>query len=195
MVLLTNIYYLVRTNADNEVQTLLQNESSLQLRRLKHLLLPYVPTKRGFAMTVQYFLTMGADIETREPGGQRVLHGAAREGHTDVVSLLLINGAEVNARDNRGSTALTFAAEKGNTSVVKVLLDKGADIDATDSGGNNALVLVLEWRSHHAELMKMSLEQGASSEATTAFAKAARSRREEVLEALLGKGANTTIKK
>lgn len=69
MVLLTNIYYLVRTNADNEVQTLLQNESSLQLRRLKHLLLPYVPTNRGFAMIVQYFLTMGADIEAREPGG------------------------------------------------------------------------------------------------------------------------------
>jgi len=81
MILLTNICYLVRTNADNEVQTLLQNESSLQLRMLKHLLLPYVPTKKGFAMTVQYFLTMGADMRP-ESLGDREYYTVPQEKNT-----------------------------------------------------------------------------------------------------------------
>lgn len=67
--------------------------------------------------------------------GSTPLHGAAAEGHEDVVKLLLSNRADVNARSGNLVTPLGSAAHRGQTDVVKLLISNGANVDLPDDTG------------------------------------------------------------
>ena len=98
-------------------------------------------------------------------GSTTLLHDAALKGHAQIVELLLAHKADVNARNAEGATALHDAALAGQCAVAEALLNHGAEIDARD-GVTQA----------------------------TALGRAASWGRRDVVELLLARGANSSLK-
>jgi ankyrin repeat protein len=61
-------------------------------------------------------------------GGERVLTGAAKGGHTDTLYLLLDHGSDINVSDCYCRTALIQAARRGHIETVNLLIDRSAGI-------------------------------------------------------------------
>ncbi|KAF2996524.1 hypothetical protein E8E15_000312 [Penicillium rubens] len=89
----------------------------------------------------------GADLNSRNRDGQRLLHQATKNGHRDVVQqLLAYEGISINATDRQSCTALHIAAEYGCTSVAKCLLAKcGINVNARDRYGRTAFHIAAEY--------------------------------------------------
>lgn len=80
----------------------------------------------GDVERVRSLLAEGAEIDTREDGGQTALIAAAGHGHGSVVRLLLEDGADVSLRTEDGVSALTAAKAAGAAAIVDMLRDAGA---------------------------------------------------------------------
>ena len=74
------------------------------------------------------WIARGADIHTKDPGGNTLLMLAAASDSTPVegVKTLISRGADVNARNAEGRTAIDFAKLRGATPVVDLLTKAGA---------------------------------------------------------------------
>jgi hypothetical protein len=130
---------------------------------------------------------------------QTPLHVAAKAGNIECARLLLEAGAYPDASwDQEGYTPLHLAAMNKDLEMVKLLLDHGAPIDSTfgaDGCSENAL--------HHAcaegdlALATLLLERGAGLERHghygTPLAFAVCTRRLEIVNLLLAKGADASI--
>lgn len=93
----------------------------------------------GYLEGVQILVRAGADLEP-QCEAWAPLHGAAIEGHADVVSYLIGEGCDLEVRDgNDDATPLHAAALAGKPEVVSVLLTHGASVDALDRRGRTAL--------------------------------------------------------
>jgi cytohesin len=94
----------------------------------------------GDVARVKALLDEGTDVNAKNSRmGYTALHGAARNGHKEVVELLLANGADINARENQSKTPLFLAVEYGKKEIVELLLARGADVNAAARGAENAL--------------------------------------------------------
>ncbi len=60
------------------------------------------------------------------------MHGAARNGHTDVVEYLLDHGAMIDAKGIFGATGLHWAAINGHRKTVELLISRGASLTIHD---------------------------------------------------------------
>jgi len=59
--------------------------------------------------TIKLCLGAGLDINAADSRGETAMHGAAREGYTEVVKFLAQHGARVDAKNRRGQTPLDAA--------------------------------------------------------------------------------------
>ena len=66
--------------------------------------------------------------------GCTALHGAAMNGHTEIVRYLLEQGADKDKRNGSGWPPLHIAVQARNVDVVKVLMVHGADLDLQLTG-------------------------------------------------------------
>ena len=89
----------------------------------------------------------GADPNSRNRDGQRLLHQATKKGDREVVQqLLAYEEVSINATDRQSCTALHVASEYGCTSVAKCLLAKcGIDSNARGSYGRTAFHIAAEY--------------------------------------------------
>lgn len=107
---------------------------------------------RDDARTIVALVERGADLRTRDHGGQTVFHWAVRRGRIAYVRELLGRGAEINALGgDRGQprwcsfepehrrTPLMIAARRGDLAMVRLLLARGADTQIADEYGNRAI--------------------------------------------------------
>ncbi|CAG0915375.1 unnamed protein product [Notodromas monacha] len=76
---------------------------------------------------VQILLQHGADVHAKDKGGLVPLHNACSYGHFEVTELLISAGANVNAMDLWQFTPLHEAASKMRTEVCSLLMAHGAD--------------------------------------------------------------------
>lgn len=97
--------------------------------------------KNGNRQMVQLLLAAGADVNTRDQGGQTVLMMVNDDATTDLVWDLLNAGANVNEKDKEGNTPLIEAAGVNNIEVLRTLLDAGADITARNDEGETPLMM------------------------------------------------------
>merc|ERR1712146_341323 len=74
-----------------------------------------------------------------DPGIERRLRDAAKQGDAPSVASLLAAGADPNASNKYGQTALFSAANKGYFKCAKQLLAAGANVELQDEDGNTAL--------------------------------------------------------
>jgi ankyrin repeat protein len=145
-------------------------------------------------------------VETPAPLSPRdeVLLQSVWDGDLETVKLLVKKGANVNsAEPKKNRTALMLAATRKNLDVVKFLQEKGADVNARDSDGQTALMYSCRQRyrdkSENAVAFFL-LENGAEinlrskKKGFTALMLAAGTGNEELVQKLLDKGADPTIK-
>ena len=82
---------------------------------------------RGDFNSIQFLISVGADVNTRNLRGDTPLFDAAYAGSTTAVRLLLEADAEINSMNNFGQTPLIRASRKGHVDIVQLLLSEGAD--------------------------------------------------------------------
>jgi ankyrin repeat protein len=183
---------------------------------------PLLESARSGDLTrVRELLSRGAAVDAADRRGLTPLMWAAASGNTEVARLLLDSGAAVDRRAADGSTALMLASANGFTDIVRALVLKGADVTAA-KGGVRARQLALE-RGHaevvtlldQAEALGRRLLQAASEghdmvvrqvlalgapvnmtdeRGTTALMIAARNGDLGILQALLSRGADGSIR-
>jgi ankyrin repeat protein len=99
--------------------------------------------KVGDLTAVRGLLSRGAAIDGPDRRGMTPLMWAAASGHAEVVKQLLESGAGVDRRAADDSTALMLAAANGFTDIVRALVLRGANVTAA-SGGRTARQAALE---------------------------------------------------
>jgi ankyrin repeat protein len=101
-------------------------------------------------------------------GNWTALHAAAASGHKDIGAFLLDHGAEAHSADSRGVTPLILAAGEGHLDIVKMLVEHMAPphVESKDGKGKTAL--------HHCakkgkeEVVKALLDKGAQADSRDA---------------------------
>ncbi|NQZ68548.1 MAG: ankyrin repeat domain-containing protein [Lentisphaeria bacterium] len=70
---------------------------------------------------VKMALQNGSDINAASDNAYTALHGAAENGHIEVLAILLKEGADVNAKLNSGQTPLDLARMAGQSEAFSFL--------------------------------------------------------------------------
>lgn len=99
---------------------------------------------------VKLFISKGADVNAKGPGGYTALHRASLENKLNVVKLLVAEGADIESRDDKGETPLHDATWHDDVTAIEILdflLQHGADIRATNQDGETALHSAAIWGS------------------------------------------------
>src|SRR5687767_8801544 len=160
--------------------------------------------KIGDAAAVRDLLARRTVVDAADRRGLTPLMWAAAGGNAEVVRLLLDGGAAVDRRAGDGSTALMLAAANGFTDIVRALVLKGADVTAA-KGGITARQLALGRRllqaatEGHDMVVRQVLAMGApvnvsDERGTTALMIAARNGDLGMMQALLSRGADASVR-
>ena len=80
----------------------------------------------------------GVDVAVTDDDCRTFLHGAAVNGHVDIVRLLIDKGLNKDAQDRHGRTPLHDGSRNGTVEVVKELLKAGANRYITDEWKRSA---------------------------------------------------------
>ncbi len=96
-------------------------------------------------------------------------HGAAKNGHREVVQLLLSQGTNIESKDRFSRTPLLWAAQNRYTEVVRLLLSQGADLESKDSFSQTPLLWAAQ--NGHTEVVRLLLSQGVDLESKIVLAK------------------------
>jgi len=177
--------------------------------------------KLGELARTKDLLARGAHVNTADWRGFTPLMWASASGSVDMVRQLLDSGAAVDRRASDGTTALMLASGNGFVEVVRTLLLRGADVGAARGGvrarqlalerGHSAVVTLLEqFEALGARLLKAAgegndtvvrqlLTLGVPVNVTdetgaTALMFAARNGDLGMLQALLSRGADATVR-
>ena len=90
-----------------------------------------------------FFLSLGADVNSRDTDGNTALHYAAKNyGDSGDVNWLLNRGADATAKNDDGDTPLILAAGAGSKNKVKIFLDRDVDVNVKNNKGETALLKV-----------------------------------------------------
>ena len=114
------------------------------------------------AETVQFFIKLGADVNTQDQSHSTPLHRAASTWkNAETVKLLIEHGADVYAQDRGHSTPLHLAASTWkNTETVKLLIEHGAYVHSQDQSHKTPLHWAA-WSDDNAATVKLLIEHGA----------------------------------
>jgi ankyrin repeat protein len=139
------------------------------------------------------------DVNDQRYGfGNTLLCRAAERGRITLVNMLLDNGAEHSVTDLLKRTPLMFAAQNGSKDIVERLIGLGSDVNATDYTQWTALMFAAE--KGQKDVVEVLLRQPhinidwVDIEGRTALLEAVISRSAPVVELLLEKNANVSIK-
>jgi uncharacterized protein len=155
-----------------------------------------IAAKYGDLTSVRRLLKAGADANARSPMGNTALHFAAGHGHLQVVEALLDAHADANASDPNGYTPLHAAVHGDDVRVVNALIAAHADVNARTKRENvTPLLESIDMNYGKPEITLALIQAGADvnvveSDGNTALSIAMTESSNEVVEALLKKGAD-----
>lgn len=130
----------------------------------------------------------------KTPGGDTLLHIAAKNNHRDICEFLLTErGASVDAGDHWRKTPLYYAWENGNFEIMNLLFSHGADANISQ-GEKNESVFQMSLRKGDVPMLEFLLKKGASvlprlASRETCLHVAARMEREDLCKLVLDNGA------
>lgn len=121
-------------------------------------------------------------LEETDRWGRTAFQWATRGGHDEVVALLLDKGVRTDIRDREYETSLMMASGLGHRGVVQVLLEhmEGQGLDRTDRYGMTALNHAA--RGGHDEVVDLLLERGAQTSIKDRFGRTALMEAADVLK-------------
>ncbi|EAX94311.1 hypothetical protein TVAG_466690 [Trichomonas vaginalis G3] len=88
---------------------------------------------------LEYFLSLGANINEKVEQGITALHIAAMKNKKETAEVLILHGANINEKDKYGETALHIAAKYNYKEIAAFLISLGANINEKDEYGETAL--------------------------------------------------------
>ena len=83
----------------------------------------------GCSASLQFYLSLGIDINAKLVDGATAAYFAAQRGHTDILCVLAKCGADLNQKRLDGATPAIIAAAMGHAGVLDILVKHGADIN------------------------------------------------------------------
>ena len=154
--------------------------------------------REGDIATVRALIAKRADVNETSRDGSTALLWAAYHSDLAMAQALIAAGASTNTPNKYGVTPLLQASRTGATPVVQALLRAGADPKVTHPEGETPLMAASYAGS--LDSVKLLLEANADVNATDTYQKqtalmwAATEGHTEIVEALLGAGADPNIK-
>ena len=160
--------------------------------------------RRGKTTTAKLLLDRGAHINSISSRGTSAVFEAVLAGHVDVLKILLDQPEiDVNAPHPRRSnqTALSVAAGEGKVDIVRALLDHdGLDAYRKDANNNTALLVAIR-DGQTSTVMQILDHEGTAVQldsvnwtGSSALMLAAEHGQKEVVDKLLSKGANPSLR-
>ena len=152
-----------------KLKSLLDKGVEIQARGLiYHSTALQLASKHGQEKTVQFLLSLGADVHATNGKGETAIYYAASSRDERILDLLLEQGADIDSKNTKGDTPLTYeASRRGRQDIVQLLLRKGADIESKDADGDTALISAA--RCAHHDTMKLLLRKGADVNAKNSY--------------------------
>ena len=152
----------------------------------------HIAAQHGQISIIEFLISKGARLDTKDGQGCTALHRAAKKGHTSTVQVLMRAGADIYAMDKKGKmplhlaarnkhlssvkavvdeeirhfkhhkTFLHMAAAEDNANLAQILLQSGAAVDARDNQKKTALFYAISHSSD--KTARVLLEAGAQVE-------------------------------
>lgn len=153
-------------------------------------------------MLEKYELLAARGFSAVEGSGRQAIHAAAAADDTAAVSYLLDLGVDIESRssdrigEQYGNTALIEAAANGSDAVVRLLVSRGANVRAGATDYGSALYAAAhEGHTHTVKLLlsiapSIDVQRGRRSDRATPLHMAYFHDDKEMIEALLGAGAD-----
>jgi ankyrin repeat protein len=146
----------------------------------------------GDVAAFDLFQAAGIDIDAKDQAGNTALMKAAETGREQVVERILGLGADPRSLNGVGRDALLLAADKGHEEVARMLLSRGADPTLRDKEDWSALALSAY--NGHAGVVSLLAASAAPKELDDALLVASFRGKPEVVNSLLGQGANISAR-
>ena len=146
----------------------------------------------GDLAAIDLFQAAGIDIDGIDRSANTALIKAAEAGRVDAVERILGLGADPRAVNASGRDALLVAADKGHEEVARMLLSRGADTSQRDKKDWSGLALAAY--NGHVGVVSLLAATAAPAELDDALLVASFRGKPEVLNTLLGQGANISAR-
>lgn len=146
----------------------------------------------GDVATFDLFQAAGLDVDATDAVGNTALIKAAEAGREEAVERILGLGADPRTVNQDGRDALLVAADKGHEEVARMLLSRGADPTLRDKEDWSALALAAY--NGHAGVVSLLAASAAPKELDDALLVASFRGKPQVLNTLLGQGANISVR-
>jgi ankyrin repeat protein len=137
------------------------------------------------------------DITASNHEGVDALIAASSEGHVAIVEMLLQSGLiDVNSKDKDGTNALMAAAARGHKKVMERLIAAGANINQQNVDGHSALMFAYNGKNQVATLLDKYSDyvKELMNDTSTKLIQEALQTHKEVVEMLIGNGADESLK-
>nr|XP_054774562.1 ankyrin-3-like [Lytechinus pictus] len=99
----------------------------------------YIAAQRGHINLIEYFATLGSDVNDGTDSGKTPFLAPCYNGEMDSVEMLVNHGAYINQSDTNKWTQVHAAAQEGHLRVVTYLIKNGADTNTKDTDGMTPL--------------------------------------------------------
>lgn len=99
----------------------------------------HVAAFEGFFESAKLLVTRGANVNTRDSGGQTPFMDAAHSSNVETAFFLIERGADLKAAESDGTTCLMWAVMSENAKLVSEVLKHGVNVNALDNEGQSAL--------------------------------------------------------
>jgi len=187
------------------VSGLLDQGMEVNSRDPKNALTPLMyACRRGKTAVVSVLLERGACVNSMSNRGSSALFEAVLAGHLEVVKILLANPRiDINAKHSRRSnqTALMIAAQEGKLEIVSILLaHDGLKSNQKDANDNTALSHAIQSEQTTTavyvldHIIEPSDLDTTNWKGSSALMLAASCGQNEIVEKLLNKGANSSVR-
>ena len=123
-----------------------------------------IAIRKGDAQLLDYLMSHGASLETRDHGGHTPLHRAVRSGDEAMVKTLLDMGSNIRTRTNSTlsdfhETILHTAAREDHAGIIQLLLDHGVSVNDMDFYKQTPLHVAT--RNGHVRAARLLIDHGA----------------------------------
>ena len=88
----------------------------------------YAAVEKGDLKTIEYLISHGANIESKDKYGFTPLHIASIHNYLPIVEYLVSHGANIESKENNGASSLHYASQKDYLSIVEYLISHGSCI-------------------------------------------------------------------
>ncbi len=193
---LTALHYAIRADNIETLQLLLNSGMNINMENKDGNLPLYYAAKQNVSRIVDFLIQQGAD-ELKNKKGLTTLHIAVLENDVQTASLLISEGADVSITDNEGNSPLYYAIKKQDPAMLSLFNSHTKEKEINPQIVSTIFDAVI---NNNKELFDLLLSNKANinledKDGKTLLYYAAKHNRQEMIRALVQKGADKKLNK